>query len=298
MVFEIVSFLRFITDPDTRGTITAISNYVSQSRKNWRDELKTATAKFSGDEKFKASIFANHLLNDLKTLEVDSEEIEKFRLVFTELINNAFEHGCKNAKNCRVTIRCDYSRWFIRLEVSDSGKGFDFGTALSQQRETSEHHGLLVVSKSAHHFKANKKGNTLTALLVNNNEVRIFPTVQKYKGQSLLFIKVEDKSDWYYMISDWEPLKRAVASASQKLILIDCTETSWSTDKLSETKRMITGFKQQKGVFYALVVRSSIYQIFDFSNLTTENFKVFYDDLESAKQWLYEQVRKPKITES
>ena len=289
MLSDILSFLRFITDPDTRSTLASLSHFASGTNKTWKDDIKTATAKFSGEEPYKMNAFANFLLDEIRSIGIPSEEIQEFEIVFTELINNAFEHGCKHSKNCQVTIRCNYSRWFIRLEVSDSGKGFDFERTLAQ----GDQHGLQIIKKLAYKFKANKKGNTLTAFLLGHDTLKILPVVKKYRGHEILIMNVTGKEEWRYMVTNWEPLRKAVKYSSQRLILIDCTKIRWISTVGREVKYIVAEFKEQSGKSYALVVASLAENAFELSKLNSERFKVFFDkDIGDAEQWLYEQARK------
>ncbi|RLC74694.1 MAG: hypothetical protein DRI81_13370 [Chloroflexi bacterium] len=166
MLSDILGFLRFATDPTTRATISQVSHVISKSKRNWKKEIKTLKAKFSRDEIYWVDAFVNHLLDELRSTGVSNEKVEKFQIVFFELVNNAFEHGCKFRRKCRVAVRCTYSRWFIRLEIADSGKGFDLEKTLYtlSQASTSDSsqlpHGLQIVKKLTYGLHTNKKGNT------------------------------------------------------------------------------------------------------------------------------------------
>lgn len=289
MLSDILSFLRFVTDSDTRSTLASLSRLASPTNKTWKDNIKTATAKFSGEEPYKVNAFAKFLLDELKSIGIPDEKIQEFEIVFTELINNAFEHGCKHLKNSQVSIRCNYSRWFIRLEVEDSGRGFDFERKLAQ----GDQYGLQIVNKLAYKFKANKKGNILTTFLMSHDTIKILPTVKKYKGHEILIVNITGETEWNYMVTNWEPLRNIVKHSPQHLALIDCTKIRWISKTGREVKRIAVEFKEQSGKSYALVIEPIAEKAFDLSKLNSERFKVFFDeDTENAIQWLYEQARK------
>ena len=202
MLSGIVDFLKFLVDSDTRDALSAVSKIASRKNKNWKSEIKTASAKFSGDESYKVSEFANYLLSEMQTVGIASEEVRKFETVFTELIHNAFEHGCQESNNCKIRIRCDYSRWFIRLEVSDQGKGFDFNKEL--QAEYDELHGLKLVKSLAYKFKANKKGNVLTVFLISRDKIKTQTSIERYQGKTILCIDISSRAAWNYLVESWE----------------------------------------------------------------------------------------------
>jgi len=290
MFSNILSLLRFITDPETRKTLAILSQTVSNNHKNWKDSIKNATAKLSGDDSFRASAFANYLLGELKNLGASNELVNRFQIVFTELVNNAFKHGCKHDKKCKVSIRCTYSQWFIRLEISDSGEGFHFNP---DRQYVDEPHGLDVVQKLTYKFITNKKGNVITAFIAGHDSLNAIHNIERYKGQEILVINVTSRIEWHYMISDWEPLRRALEYATQRLILINCIEVPWSTEVSRKSKRTIKEF-QDPQKFYALVVHYEIAGAFDLDTLNSDNFKVFehYYDTTAAKQWLIQQGKR------
>lgn len=307
MIDDILMMLRFITDPETRKTIRILASIPSRNKLDWRRDVRRASARFSGIEPFKVMNFANALINDMKALNVSENDIKRFKTVFDELIRNAFEHGCHAVKKCRVSINCTYSRWFIALEVSDSGEGFDFSEALAFQGDNT--HGLQLVDKLAFKLTANKKGNSLTALLISEPVLRILPRIEECCGKEILVLRVVDEQDWNYMIADWEPLRNAVKRASQNLVLIDCSDITWITKVGRTMKHMIGEFKTSRDRFFALIVDHEAEDTFDFSRLNSSNFKVFiigssfsyqdklahYDNqdegLWAAKEWLSDQLQ-------
>lgn len=203
--------------------------------------------------------------------------------MFTELIHNAFQHGCKESGNCRIKVVCDYSSWFIRLEVSDTGKGFNLEEEL--KTEYSELHGLQLVKNIAYKLKSNKKGNVLTVFLINQDKIQTQASIEKYKGKAILSINIVSREKWYYLIESWEPLKEVVENSSQDLILIDCTKVRWATKRSSEAEKVVKDFRANPNKRYALVINMIEARDFKLERLNSPNFRVF-SQLEIAKQWL------------
>lgn len=294
MISVILDFLRLLFSPDTRETLGHISSFVAKSQKNWKADIKTSKAKFSGDESYKVSVFANSLFDELKKSGISNEKADKFRIVFTELITNAFEHGCKHRPRCRVKVHCTYSPWFIRLRVTDSGNGFDLlrhlssGSQVDEKNNDEYPHGLQVVNKLTYRLYTNKKGNSVTAFLASQDSLEILPAVETYKGKEIFVIYLVTEEAWYYMSTTWEPLKRAVENVSHQLILIDCTDNAFSTKDAEEARRVIAEFKDRREKFYAFVLHDKN-DYFELKRLDSYNFQVFYGgELEQAKDWLVE----------
>jgi len=292
MIDEILSFLRFATDPKTRETISTISQVVSASNRDWEKEIQTRKAKFACEESYKVGAFVNHLLDEMKNSGVSPEKITKFRIVFTELIGNAFQHGCKNSHGGKIRIRCTYSRWFIRLEIADPGRGFNLSETLQKQLEadTGEkvQHGLTLVNNLTYALRTNKRGNVVTAFLASQDSMDIVPAVEKYKGQEILVVTVTDRQEWQYLMASWEPLLHAVENTRQDLVLIRFQDMSLTTDRVRKMEKyVVRELNEHFGKRYALVVSSEDERYFELSKFNSDNFRVF-DELQTdeARQWL------------
>lgn len=304
---DILSLLRFVTDSETWRTIGRISKIASRQR-NWRSEIRTVKATFTVHNFYQIDSFANFLLSRLKEAGVSNEKIEKFQIVFNELVDNAFRHGCKGAKRCVVRIRCTFSRWFIRLEVSDSGKGFNLEQALEQSQRDGVIHGLNVVDSICYELRTNRKGNVVIAFIAGQDHLGIIPVVENYKGVEILRVVIQD-SAWHVASLDWKPLVHAVENAKQVLVLVDFSKSFiGTTARLRELSTMVEGKSSVDDYrrrsypgnlppkFYAVLVRPVILESFA-SHLETSSFKFFkYDEEDKAKDWLLEQAGKVVCT--
>lgn len=303
MLTDILNFFKFITDSETRDTVAQIFSVVSAHQKNWQAEVKSTKAHFAGDESYKISVFVNHLLNELKTSGVSSEKISNFQTVLAELINNAFEHGCKHSKNCEITVQIIYSRWFIHLQVTDTGNGFDLSKKLAEQtidyydNKPKIRHGLQVVKNLSYKLDANKSGNSITAILAGQDSLDIIPSVEEYEGQDLFIISVTAESDWYYMIADWKPILHAVENVKQNLILIDCQQIRWNTKSGREMVKVTTELSSQYNKFFALLVDDDATNLFDLDAFNTDNLQTFLNK-SHARDWLVGNSKKQRRSSS
>ena len=76
------------------------------------------------DVKLIAPIRAS-FIDFLLSLGIDDSEKEGWKLVFTEAVNNAIEHGSDNNPEKIVNIRWWSSRTSVYVETQDQGKGPD-----------------------------------------------------------------------------------------------------------------------------------------------------------------------------
>lgn len=291
MISDITSVLKFLTDPQIRGVVKVLFRNPSRNL-NWKKDVKTAKAKFSGDESYMVAGFVNTLIRDMQNLGVSKNIVERFEIIFDELTRNAFTHGCQENRKCRVRMKCTYSPWFIVFSITDGGTGYDFQTISSIKDD--DRHGLQIVGDLANQLIVNKKGNTINITIMSNPVLEITPEVVKYKGKEILILKIENRKEWNYLTEDWYPLKHAVNNAAQRLFIIDCSAISFPTLVFRiRIKSILQEFKEHKNKYIALVVNGRMYGLYDFSRFNSSNLQVFSDyspnqndDLLEAKKWL------------
>ena len=66
----------------------------------------------------------------LKTKEWNDNEFKDVRFLYNEIVTNAFEHGLKNITDGQVKIKMTLTPAYMKLEVTDNGKGFDLNQEL------------------------------------------------------------------------------------------------------------------------------------------------------------------------
>lgn len=296
---DVLSFLRFVTDTQTRDTLASILHVVAKNQKDWKKDIKSVKAEFNGGETHTLAVFINNLLDDFLVIGLSKAKIADFKIVFSELINNAFEHGCRHSEKCTISVQCVYSKWFVHLQVSDSGKGFDLDKTLESLQEQREldpkklKHGLQVVKNIAFRLYTNKKGNSIAAVLMGQDNISVIPSTTNYRGQEILVLTIDSDRAWYHLTADWTPLIRTIENQHhKKLVLIDATVMDWSTKESSNAKIVVQKFSGTTDRFYAFVVSDLVEDEFELSNLDTENIKVFrHSEITQAKTWLIEKTR-------
>lgn len=297
---DVLNFLKFVTDPNAKNTLADILRVVSRTQKNWKKDIKSVKAEFNGNESYTLSVFVNSLLDDFAVVGLSKNKISDFKIVFSELINNAFEHGCRHSEKCKIVVQCVYSRWFIHLQVSDSGKGFDLEKTLEKLQQqtdsnpTQSKHGLQVVKNIAFRVYSNKKGNLIAAVLTGQDNIEVIPATEHFKGKELLIVNIRSDRAWYYIVADWKPLTRIVDSYHKmKLIYINAIDMDWTTKVGESAKTVVERFSETQDRYYAFVVSDQCEDEFELSNLDTDNVKVFREsEITRAKSWLIEKAQK------
>jgi anti-sigma regulatory factor (Ser/Thr protein kinase) len=251
---------------------------------SWAKQLRRSRAKFRGDDEPLIEAFAETLHADLVLIGASEKLITDFETVFNELVQNALLHGCQRHHKAKVIITCDYSPWFVRLRVADSGKGFPFSVyrALPYYQD----HGLGIVSNRAARFDANDKGNVVTALLKGLQglviEVDATPTTD-----DILYLIVSRDTLWHYSAENWTPLPEIINESGRRLVMIDCKRMSWSSLSVRTTKGVLHAFSGEPTRRLAYILNKQAMKTFDFSDLNTSNSRVFRDNqYEQARSWL------------
>jgi hypothetical protein len=126
MIAENVGILRLLRERATRSLLGSAAKSLA-IKDGWRKRIYHSDAKFRGNEPYLVAAFLNHILDEMEALGAKESDRDSFRAAFTQLARNAFEHGCRRSRRCRVSVRCAHSTWFIRLEASDRGNGFSPG---------------------------------------------------------------------------------------------------------------------------------------------------------------------------
>jgi len=290
---EVFAFLRFILDPTTRRNIRAARGLAGYQRLPWHKLIKTARAKVHGDRSYEITVFSHVLERDFQEMKIDDDIVGRFRVIFGELVDNAFRHGCKESHKHCVRIRCDYSPWFIRIEVADSGGGFNFHPDVWSAGGGT--HGLDIAARLATSLTANTRGNRLTAFIAPRRDLEVFPTVETFQDYEIAVITISNRADWHYLVSDWEPLRQALALAPQRLVLINSLNMRWRSVEYFTGIPVIAPFLADPARFFAFVADLRTLGAFDLRALRRNNSQVFdRAHFEQAKSWLVDQERAAK----
>lgn len=103
-------------------------------------------------------------MEDLRTAGVESDEVDGWALAFTELVNNAVEHGCRNPGD-RVRVRWTEEHGRIVVNVANPGapaiSEADFDAADCEDfAETGRGAGLFIIRAWVDEVRVHPRGAT------------------------------------------------------------------------------------------------------------------------------------------
>lgn len=311
MLSDILNIFKFITDSSTRETIQSIARIASERQVDWKKNVFSMKGEFRLSDWFKINAFTNELFRRVRETGISDSKYDRFTTVYTELVENAYHHGCNKKKRCKVKISCIFSKWFIQLEVADTGKGFsisDIEERIRQEKRTESRIGLKktgleVVLELSDNLEIKKKSRVIV-VIAGENRVKIHETIEKAEGKNILVVTVEEDSQWSFLYPSWEPLRDALERTEEPLILVRFGRLKVEdTSPVVPQKKFVpdnSSLRITKRARQALPVilecalnRNSLYAyvlsdrwVYDnFSEFETENLHFFRNE-SNAKAWL------------
>lgn len=224
MLSDIVNVLKFLTESQTRDTIAAITQIASREQSNWKKNLHSMKQQFRISDWAKINAFTNDLFERVANTGISETKIHRFTTIYSELVDNAYSHGCKDNKKGKVTIQCIYSKWFIQLEVTDNGKGFDLEKTLNAVRN--ERTQLIRHGKSGLEIvielsdKVEVKKSRVSVVIAGEDRIKILTSSEKLNYKDLLVVTVEEDNQWSFLFPSWEPLRETLEAATQPYVLV------------------------------------------------------------------------------
>lgn len=132
------------------------------------------------------------------------------RLAYNELVNNGFEHS----KSLHIHLTITSTQDYIKIEVQDSGKGFDIIKTLQKKREELTKNpllikgrGLILLVNDCDYIDniIDKSSHTVSAVIGLEKRINQVFTFNEYKASNLLivtFFSMEDKTLFFCVNSD------------------------------------------------------------------------------------------------
>ena len=316
MLSDILSVLKFATDPQTRNILNAIITVAARKQPDWKKQIQTENFEFNQSNWAMLSAFTNELFQNIRVTNISPTKLSRFKTIYTELINNAYHHGCKERNKWKIGIKCVYSRWFIQLEVKDDGKGFLVDSVLQNvNRERLEgtrqgKSGLELVRDLSDSMFVQGRQSNVSIVIAGNDRIGISTKTEKYGKHDMLIITWVDNNEWSFLSPDWEPLSNTLNSAIQQLILVkfdtprkdliersiemsterkigmppDEQEKTFSTQDVKKVRPIITECGSDKSHLFAYII-SSDWVYHELKELETPNLEIFRNELD-ARKWL------------
>lgn len=178
-----------LTEPIDTNYETEIAMYSHPS-----NELKAPfiDVELKKDEAEKISHYRNIAVSKIESLRYTAEVIRSFSTAYSELVNNAFEHGWRNNRDT-IKITIDVNSSFIALTVINlGGRKFDIQEIMERNRKkihedphTRRGRGLLVVAELSDTFENLADQRSVKAVFFADRVVFNIQ-VQEEKGLTIL----------------------------------------------------------------------------------------------------------------
>lgn len=133
-MFELfLNAARFAASDDAKESISSIVDLI-RHLPEWEKSICTLQANVAGFYAEQAMILKGLTTSKLENLSFPPEAIEAFETIYSELVSNAFEHGCATKRD-KVKIIIDITEWFVALLVINSKKNsFDLDKTLANRK--------------------------------------------------------------------------------------------------------------------------------------------------------------------
>lgn len=175
MVKDIFDGLKLIFSKDFRETFLDIFKLI-RSSKEWKKDISVLTGKFSIKNQEETTLIIGKGIAVLKTKDWNENELKDVRFLYNEIVSNAFEHGIKNIDNGVVKIKMTLTPFYIKLEVTDNGKGFDLNQELVKQGafegDIEKSHGLSFVCRLTPEISQSKTEENHTVIVLRKQGIR------------------------------------------------------------------------------------------------------------------------------
>lgn len=146
----LLNAVKLALSEDARKSVTAITDFIQRSPE-WEKDICTLDAKVEATHPEHASLIAGLAAGKMKNLQYPDESIRSFRTAFSELGNNAFQHGCDGKQD--IHIKIEVSSEYVSATLTNAkGHEFNLRQVLEENRQSlrsnarkSRGRGLLMV---------------------------------------------------------------------------------------------------------------------------------------------------------
>ena len=120
-MFEIfLNTAKFIVSDDVRKSTSSLIDMIHRSPE-WQKDICTMNARIQNKYYEQAIFLLDLTMSKMQNMEFKKSSIDDFKIVFSELIRNAFNHGCKE-DNDEVKITIEITKTFVSLIVINPKK--------------------------------------------------------------------------------------------------------------------------------------------------------------------------------
>ncbi|MBE7535437.1 MAG: ATP-binding protein [Anaerolineales bacterium] len=219
---------KLITSEDARKSASAILELIRRSPE-WQKDICTLEASIKRSYVEQAILLSDLTTTKMENLHFDSEAITAFKVIFLELIRNAFEHGCKSDKDA-VKIIIEITKTYVGLSiVNPKGKKFapdniiaSNKSSLSKNPSLLRGRGLLLVKQLSDTLTTIENGAGIKAVVYSD---RIQFDSDVFEGLIVITVK-----SGFYNPSLSERLGDEIAKLPQLDVILNFSDFGLGTD--------------------------------------------------------------------
>jgi len=165
---------KLITSEDARKSASAIIELIRRSPE-WQKDICTLEAKIRRSYVEQAILLSDLTTSKMENIHFDSEAITAFKIIFLELIRNAFEHGCKSDKDT-VRINIEITKTYVGLSIiNPKGRKFNPDDIIETNKSVLKKipsqlrgRGLLLVKQLSDSLKTIENGIGIKAVVYSD----------------------------------------------------------------------------------------------------------------------------------
>ena len=162
---------KLITSEDTRKTASAIIDIIRRSPE-WQKDICLLEASIKKNYMEQAILLSDLTVTKMENINFDEEAVTAFKVIYLELIRNAFEHGCESDKDA-VRIIIEITETYVGLSIiNPKRRKFDVKTIIEKNKSMLVDNtallrgrGLLFVMQLAYALEMIENGVGIKAVI-------------------------------------------------------------------------------------------------------------------------------------
>lgn len=225
-------------------------------------------------------LIAQEIADRLEAEKADPEFQGYVQTTFTELVSNAFDHGCPDVASAVVRLRMELNKAFFRLEVEDNGPGFAANQMLEKLRNAppnrERQRGIIQILQIVDILEYNDQGNCVKAVLYRKS--RGSGIFEEFR-EGIHFTEVKGKGDMALTEAFRRWVDACPVNSSSRLCLL--VRTDWvSSMFVGSIARLSSRFEDASARLSIWVERPSCRRIMHQLGINT--FVEIYSSFEAA----------------
>jgi anti-sigma regulatory factor (Ser/Thr protein kinase) len=134
MIELILDAVKLVFSEDARKSASGLIDFIRRSP-DWQKDICTLEATVDADSSEHAHLLGGLTAEKMLNLKYGNRSVADFESVYRELTTNAFDHGCRQKRHGKVSIRLETTAHYVSLTIRNPrGCEFDLSEQLKLQR--------------------------------------------------------------------------------------------------------------------------------------------------------------------